>query len=70
MGETITIRLPRDLAEWLERTAAETGISQGRIVRAELEQAKKRRSRRVFMRLAGSVNGSRSLSSRRGFSRP
>jgi len=70
MGETLTIRLPRDLAEWLERTAAETGISQGRIVRAELEQAKKRRSRRVFMRLAGSVNGSRSLSSRKGFSRP
>jgi hypothetical protein len=69
MRETLTVRLPRDLAEWLERTAAETGMSQGRIVRAELEQAKKRRSRRVFMRLAGSVSGSRNLSSRKGFSR-
>jgi len=70
MGKTLTVRLPRDLAEWLERTAAETGVSRGRIVRAELEQAKKHRSRQVFMRLAGRVNGSRTLSSRKGFSRP
>jgi hypothetical protein len=69
MGETITVHLPKDLAVWLKRTAAETGVSQGRIVRAELEQARKRRPGRVFMRLAGSVNGSKSLSSRKGFSR-
>jgi hypothetical protein len=69
MGETITIRLPKELAEWLEQTAADTGVSQGRIVREQLEQAKKGRSGRPFMRLAGRVRGPRNLSSRKGFSR-
>ena len=69
MGETITVRLPRDLAAWLERTAEETGVSQGRIVRDQLEQARKGRPGRTFMRLAGRVQGAKDLSSRKGFSR-
>lgn len=69
MGHTITVRLTRELAAWLEETAAETGVSQGRIVREQLERAKTAGSVRSFMRLAGSLKGPRDLSSRKGFSR-
>lgn len=69
MGQTLTIRLTRRLAEWLERTAAETGRSQGEIIREQLEQAREGKSSKPFMRLAGSVQGPKNLSSRKGFSR-
>jgi hypothetical protein len=69
MSHTITIRLTGELAAWLEETAAHTGVSQGRIVREQLERAKSGGSVRPFMRLAGSIRGSRDLSSRKGFSR-
>jgi plasmid stability protein len=68
MGNTLTVRLPRALAEWLERTAARTGRSQGEIVRDQLEKAKSAETR-PFMRLAGAVDGPRDLSGRKGFSR-
>jgi predicted transcriptional regulator len=70
MGHTLTVRLSPDLAEWLERTAAASGRSQGEIVREQLERAKTGTKGRSFMRLAGAVRGSRDLSSRKGFSRP
>ncbi len=70
MSQTITVRLTKDLAEWLERTAARTGVSQGRIIRDQLERAKEAASSQAFMRLAGAVRGTRDLSSRKGFSRP
>ena len=70
MGQTITVRLTKTLAAWLERTAAATGQSQGKIVRDQLEQAKAGGSDRAFMRLAGSIRGPKDLSSRKGFSRP
>ncbi|MEO5740940.1 MAG: hypothetical protein ABIS29_10140 [Vicinamibacterales bacterium] len=69
MGHTITIRLTKELAAWLEDTAVSTGVSQGRLVREQLERAKARNTGRPFMRLAGSVKGARDLSSRKGFSR-
>jgi hypothetical protein len=69
MSHTLTIRLTRDLAEWLERTAAESGRSQGEIVREQLERARTDEGR-GFMRLAGTVKGPRDLSSRKGFWRP
>ena len=69
MGHTITIRLTKDLAEWLERTAAETGRSQGQIVRDHLERTRAGNTGRAFMRLAGTVTGPRNLSARKGFSR-
>ncbi len=68
MSHTITVRLTKELAVWLEHVAAETGVSQGKIVRDQLEKAKATSSRRSFMRLAGVVRGSRDLSTRRGFS--
>ena len=69
MGQTLTIRLDRELAAWLENEAERTGMSQGKIVRTELERARKTRGARSFMRLAGSVRGPDDLSGRKGFSR-
>lgn len=69
MGNTITVRLTKDLAEWLEETAAGTGRSQGQIVREQLEKARSGTADRPFMRLAGSVAGPKDLSRRKGFSR-
>jgi Ribbon-helix-helix protein, copG family len=68
MGHTLTIRLQEDLAEWLEDQAAKSGVSQGQIVREQLERARSA-SAQPFMRLAGSVKGARNLSQRKGFSK-
>jgi predicted transcriptional regulator len=70
MSHTITIRLDKQLAEWLAEVARRTGVPQGRIVRDQLEKARAASSRQAFMRLAGSVRGPRDLSSRKGFGRP
>jgi hypothetical protein len=69
MGHTITVRLDRDLAGWLEEESKRTGVPQGRIIRNQLERARARRPTRSFMRLAGTVHGVRDLSRRKGFSR-
>ncbi|MGA2113567.1 MAG: hypothetical protein ABSH56_02315 [Bryobacteraceae bacterium] len=68
MGNTITVRLPEDLAKWLELTALKTGVPKGRIVREELEKARTS-ANRPFLRLAGAVTGPAGLSTRKGFSR-
>jgi len=68
MGHTLTIRLQKDLSEWLESEAAKTGVSQGQIVREQLEKARSGAAQ-PFMRLAGSIRGPRDLSSRKGFSK-
>ncbi len=69
MGHTITVRLNKELADWLEQTAAQTGVSQGQLVREQLEQARSR-GKRGFLRLAGVVRGPKDLSQRMGFQRP
>jgi hypothetical protein len=68
MSRTITVRLRKDLAAWLEETATRTGVAQEQIVREQLEKAKAARGNRPFMRLAGAVRGPRTLSRRRDFS--
>lgn len=68
MGHTITVRLDKPLADWLQEQARKTGESQGKIVRDQLERAKAS-SRQSFMRLAGTVRGPKDLSRRKGFSR-
>ena|SRR5438105_292959 len=69
MSHTITIRLNKELAEWLEATAAKTGISQGQLVRNQLEKAKGGGSGKPYMSLAGSLRGlPKDLSARKGFS--
>ena len=71
MSHTITIRLNKDLAEWLADTAERTGVPQGKLVRDHLEKAKASAGNRPYMRLAGKLRGlPRDLSKRKGFSRP
>jgi hypothetical protein len=69
MGHTITVRLTKELAAWLEDAAAKTGVPQGKIVRDQLEKARTGGARQSFLRLAGSIRGAHDLSSRKGFSR-
>ena len=69
MSHTITVRLTKDIAEWLEQTALATGVSQGRLIRDQLEKAKTNSSTKPFMKLAGAIKGSRDLSKRKGFSK-
>lgn len=68
MSTTITVRLPEELAEWLQRTAKKTGVAQGRIIRDQLEKARSKEEK-PWMQLAGTVRGPRDLSQRKGFSR-
>jgi len=68
MGNAITVRLPEDLADWLDKTARKTGLSRGRIIRQSLETVRGS-DKRPFLRLAGTVAGPRDLSSRRGFAK-
>lgn len=69
MSQTLTVRLTKELSDWLEQTAQKTGVSQGKIVRDQLEQARANAANQTFMQLAGSVRGPKDLSSRKGFSR-
>ncbi|HEY5296410.1 MAG TPA: hypothetical protein VIK59_00640 [Verrucomicrobiae bacterium] len=70
MSQTLTIRLNEELSSWLEETASRTGLSQGQIVREQLEKAKDAKEEKPFMRWAGSIKGlPRNLSSRKGFSK-
>jgi predicted transcriptional regulator len=70
MSHTITVRLTKDLAEWLAETARRSGVPMGRIVREALERVRAKSARQSFLRLAGAVRGPRDLSSRKGFARP
>jgi hypothetical protein len=69
MGDTITIRLTEELADWLRSTARKTGVPVGRLVREQLERAKRETGTKSFMRFSGSIDGPPDLSSRKGFSR-
>ena len=69
MSHTLTIRLNKELADWLEATAASTGLSQGQLVRQQLEKARAKSSSKPFMQLAGTLRGlPKDLSRRKGFS--
>jgi predicted transcriptional regulator len=61
MGNTLTIRLPEDLTDWLEKTARQSGVSRAAIIRSELEKARKQADK-PWMRLAGSVKMHKGLS--------
>jgi predicted DNA-binding protein len=69
MSQTITVRLTKELAAWLEQVAKRSGMPRGRIIREQLEKARESGGEQSFMRLAGSVRGARDLSARKGFSR-
>jgi hypothetical protein len=67
MSNTITLRLPADLVQWLEEESRTTGLPKGRIVREHLEQLRTKKARQPFLDLAGSVEGSAQLSGKKGF---
>jgi len=70
MSHTITVRLNKELADWLARTAAQTGVPQGRVVREHLERARAGGGGQPFMRLAGCIKGRpKDLSARKGYSK-
>jgi predicted transcriptional regulator len=69
MGHTITVRLSEELAAWLEEAAERSGVSQGRLIRDQLEKARASGEAQGFLRLAGAVEGPEDLSRRKGFSR-
>jgi hypothetical protein len=69
MSDTITVRLPEELAAWLAETARRTGVPAGRIIREQLERAKAEAGNQGFLRLAGKISGPPGLSSRKGFAR-
>jgi len=70
MSNTITIRVPKSLASWLREKSARTGISQGEIIREQLEHVRQSdNDARSFMRLAGIIRGGpRDVSARKGYS--
>jgi hypothetical protein len=71
MGQTITFRPTKKLADWIEQAAAQMGVSQGQFIRSHLEQARGGdRTFKKFLRFAGVIrNGPRDLSTRKGFSK-
>jgi hypothetical protein len=70
MGKTITVRLTKELASWLDQASKRSGVPRGRIIREQLEKARDGGAQPSFMRLAGTVKGATDLSTRKGFSRP
>jgi len=71
MGNTITVRIPRTLASWLQERSIRTGMPQGQIIREQLERSRAAdKGSKKFMRLAGSIRGKpRALSTRKGYSK-
>ncbi len=69
MSNTITVRLPADLEQWLEEESRITGKPKGRIIRDQLELLRTRKNRQPFLDLAGSVELSSDLSRKKGFER-
>ena len=68
MSNTITVRLPEDLAGWLKAVSHKSGVPRGRIIREQLELAR-RREKQPFLRLEGLIEGPSDLSTRKGFSK-
>ena len=52
MAATLTIRLPQELAGWLQRLADETGVPRSQLIRLALEQRREDQDRPI-LRAAG-----------------
>ena len=69
MSNTLTVRVPQDLADWLDETSRKCGVSRSVIIRRELERARES-SDKPFLHLIGAIKGKSSdLSMRKGYSR-
>jgi hypothetical protein len=69
MGRTLTVRIDDELDAWLAATAKKQGVSNGKLVRDQLEMTRANVRERPFMRLAGAISGARTLSGPKGFSK-
>lgn len=67
MSNTLSIRLPKELSQWVKETAENTGLTQGEVVRQQLEKARSAATSKPWMALAGKARGPRDLSTREGF---
>ncbi|MGH9524746.1 MAG: hypothetical protein ACRD3E_19660 [Terriglobales bacterium] len=64
----MNLRLPEDLAEWLQDTSKKTGLPVNRIVREHLQRAKEQQKETLYLRFAGRLKGlPPDLSTRKGF---
>ena len=68
MSTTLSVRLPEDLARWVEEKSLASGRSRGSLVKEALERIRFKEAK-PFMHLAGSVKGPADLSTRKGFSK-
>ena len=69
MSHTLTIRLTKEQAEWLQQTSRKTGLPAGRIVREQLDKARLTPRNESILRYSGAIKGlPRDLSARKGFS--
>lgn len=71
MSNTITLRVPKTLAAWLQEKSARIGVPQSQIIREQLERLRAADAgEKKFMRLAGCIrSGPRNLSTRKGFAK-
>jgi hypothetical protein len=69
MEDTITIRITSDLSAWLKSTSRKTGVPISKLVRDQLERAKRETGNKPFLRYAGIMSGPPDLSSRKGYSK-
>ncbi len=70
MSNTVTVRLPEQLAAWLRNIARRRGLSQSQIIKDQLEKARAETPDKPFMKLGGSIPDlPRDLSQRKGYSR-
>jgi predicted transcriptional regulator len=71
MSNTLSVRLPKGLLDRLRQMSRCTGLPSSRIVRHSLERmlSKEVDAEPPWMKYAGSLNGPRNLSSRKGYSR-
>jgi len=69
MSHTLTVRVSKELSDWLKDASRITGLPVARIVRDHLERAHTQELDRPFLRLVGKMRGPPDLSSRKGFSR-
>jgi predicted DNA-binding protein len=69
MSQVVTVRLSKELADWLKDSSRTLGVPMARIVRDHLERARTRELDRPYLRLLGKMSGPPDLSARKGFSR-
>jgi predicted DNA-binding protein len=70
MGNTLTIRLPKELLDRLRQVSRQSGLPVGRLVRQSLETTLSQEEKNPLLKFAGLIRGGqRNVSSHKGFNR-